>query len=139
MSFDFSVIPAPLEWPTYQNEELGYQIQYIPDWTVDEHGLTQPSREVIFYPANPEDFKVALSVSLDQRTLDVIQQVYADNSPQALPSQVELAGEQATLYMYPWGRIEVYVPHREKVFLIITDYADQTEYLQSIGSFEFLD
>ena len=136
---DFSVIPAPTEWPTYRNEELGYQIQYMPDWTIDEYGLTQPSKEVIFYPPNPENFKVALSVSLDQRTLEVIQQVYADNSPDAVPSQVELAGERAILYKYPWGRLEVYIAHQKKVYLISTDYGDQTEYLQAVGSFRFID
>ena len=136
---DFSVIPAPLEWPTYRNDELGYQIQYMPDWIVDEYGLSQTPKEVTFNPPDAEDFKVALSVSLDQRTLDAIQQLYADLQPEAVASEVELAGEQGILFRYPWGRVEVYLPHQGQVYLISTDYGDQVDHLQAVGSFRFID
>lgn len=138
-AIDFSVIPAPLEWPSYKNEDLGYQIQYMPEWTIDEHGLSQPVKEVIFYPSRPEDFKVALSVAVDLRTLKVIQQVYAEHQQEAISSEVELAGEQAILYWFPWGRVEVFVPHHDQVFVLSTDYGDQTEYLQALSSFRFIE
>lgn len=139
VAIDFSVIPAPLEWPTYRNEDLGYQIQYMPEWIIEEHGLSQRTKEVIFNPPYPEDFKVALSVALDERPLDVIRQLYAEIQPEALASEVELAGEEATLYMYPWGRVEVYVPHDGRVYVLSTDYGDQTEYLQPLASFRFIE
>jgi hypothetical protein len=135
---DFSGLGAPVEWPTYRNESLGYEIQYMPGWIVDESGLTQTPKEVIFNPPDGEDFKVALSISLDERPLDVIKLVYAENQPEATYSEIEFAGEQAILYMYPWGRIEIYVPHQGNIYLISSDYGDQMDHLQSVGSFRFI-
>ena len=51
---------------------------------------------------------------------------------------MELGGEQAILYKYHWGRVEVFIPHQGQVYLIGTDYGDQTEYLQAVGSFRFI-
>jgi hypothetical protein len=110
----------------------------MPEWIVDEYGLSQTPKEVTFNPPDAEDFKVALSVSLDQRTLEEIQQLYADLQPQAVASEAELAGEQGLLYRYPWGRVEVYLPHHGQVYLISTDYGDQTDHLQAVGSFRFI-
>jgi hypothetical protein len=135
---DFSVMPPPLEWPAYRNEELGYRINHNPEWTIDEHGLTQPSKEVIFYPPGGEDFKVALSVSLDQRTMEEIQSLYAELHPEAVLSVVDLGGEEAFLYAYPGGRVEVFLPRQRQVYLVSTDYGDQMEYLQALGSYRFL-
>jgi hypothetical protein len=135
---DFSGLGAPVEWPTYRNESLGYEIQYMPGWIVDGSGLTQTPKEVIFNPPDGEDFKVALSISLDERPLDVIKLVYAENQPEATYSEIEFAGEQAILYMYPWGRIEIYVPHQGNIYLISSDYGDQMDHLQSVGSFRFI-
>jgi hypothetical protein len=136
---DFSGRRPPVDWPVYENRELVYRVQYMPGWMVDESGLTQPTREVTFNPPQAGDFKVALSLSLDLRSLAEVEQAYHEHVPDAVRAEVALAREQGVLYTYPWGRIEIYLPHHGEVYVIATDYGGQEEYLQVVSSFQFID
>jgi hypothetical protein len=62
-----------------------------------------------------------LSIRLESRTLEQVQSAYAQNSPDALRSEVTFAGLPAVRYTHAWGRIEIFVSYQERLYLVSTD------------------
>jgi len=133
----FAGDPIPSGWPAYTNTELGYTLRYPSDWKVNEYGLTQLNKEVIFSSPEVKDFQSTLTVALDERSLEQIQQVYRENVTDAVRSETMFAGEPAIQYSYSWPHLEIYIQHAGKVYVVLTDETGSAEVRQSIGSFRF--
>ncbi len=128
--------------PTHQqftNFELGYSFFYPSDWTVDDYGLTQPNKEVLLYPASAEPFVAYFSVSIDNRSLAEIEELYALELPEVEKNDTSFAGQPAVQYAHPGGRLEYYVTHGGRIFLILTDRPNQEQVQGILKSLKFQD
>ena len=65
-------VPPPVTWLNYTSQVLQYFLEYHANWTIDEAGLSQANRKVLFSSLNPEPFITYVSVVVDGRTLDQI-------------------------------------------------------------------
>ena len=122
---------------TYTNTELKYQLNYPVDWQVNEDGLNQPNREVIFTPPGAAAFTTYFSVSLDERDIEAVRKVYQETLPEAVFSEITIAGQPAIQYTME-NRVEVYVPYQDQVYLIYTDQPAEQQVTNMFSSFQFL-
>lgn len=130
-----ATMPGPFR--NYSNTEAGYSLTLPPGWNVDEHGLSNPNREVIFYPGYAEPFVTYLSISLDFRTKNEIEDFYAQNVPDAFLENTVLNGYPGIKYAYNWGRVEYFIPYQDRLFLIFTDRPGDENVQQMLGSIKF--
>ncbi len=130
-----ATMPGPFR--NYSNTEAGYSLTIPPGWNVDEHGLSNPNREVIFYPGYAESFVTYLSISLDFRTKNEIEDFYAQNVPDAFLENTVLNGYPGIKYTYNWGRVEYFIPYQDRLFLIFTDRPGDGNVQQMLGSIKF--
>jgi hypothetical protein len=121
----------------YVNNELKYLLSYPVDWQVNEDGLSQPNKEVIFTPADAAAFTTYFSVLLDERDLENIRQVYQDTLPEAVFSEVTFAGQPAIMYTME-NRVEVYASYQDQVYLIYSDQPTDQRVSSMLSSFQFL-
>ncbi len=63
----------------YDNPKISVRVTLPPGWIIDEHGLSAPSKEVIFSPAEAEASVVYLSIRVDLRSIEDIEYEYAQN------------------------------------------------------------
>jgi hypothetical protein len=131
------VVTAPPPVRVYINAELGYSLVLPGDWTVEEVGMSAPNREVIFSPPNAEPFIAYLSISIDPRTLEQVEQSYLEQVPDAQKSSVSFAGETGLQYIFSYGRTEIFIPHQGKTFLIATDRPNLQDVRNLLSSFAF--
>jgi len=129
--------PVAANQATYANNELKYQLSYPADWQVDEKGLSQPNKEVIFSPRDAAAFTVYFSISLDERDLETVRQAYMENSPGAASSEITFAGQPAIQFSTE-NRVEVYVPYQERLYLIYSDQPLDEQVVSMFSSFQFL-
>lgn len=141
---DASPVPTITPIPTmpgpfrnYSNIEVGYSLTLPPGWNVDEYGMSNPNKEVQFYPGDAEPFVVYLNISLDSRTLDQIKDFYTQNVPDALFEDTVFNGYVGVKYTYNWGRVEYFIPYQNRLFLLTTDRPNDGNVQQMLGSFKF--
>lgn len=130
--------PPPVTWLNYNNQPLQYFLTYPSNWTVDETGLSTPNKEVLFSPPNPEPFLAYFSVSLDGRTLEQIQQSYAQHFPDIPPEWIDFAGQRALRYRFTDQRFELYAPGYYGTFRFASDRATLPEVPQMLSSFRYI-
>lgn len=128
----------PPAWQTYANADLGYSLEYPSNWQVDEYGLSQLSKEVLFSPPDPEPFIAYFSISLDGRTLEQIQQSYAEQFPNVSPEWIGFAGQRALQYRFSETRFERYVPLHHGVVRFASDRATLPEVQHMLSSFRVI-
>lgn len=131
-----ATMPGPFR--NYSNTEAGYSLTLPPGWNVDEHGLSNPNKEVIFYPGDAEPFVTYLSISLDFRTKNQIEDFYAQNVPDASLEDTVLNGYPGIKYAYNWGRVEYFISYQDRLFLILTDRPSDGNVQQMLGSIKFM-
>lgn len=139
-----SPTPTPQDetanWQTYTNADLGYSIKYPVGWQVDENGLQNSlSKEVIISPVDAEPFTSYLSISIDQRPLDLIRQVHSSSqAPIFIEKEISFAGQSAFQYTTANAdSAEIYIEHEGQVFLVSTSKFSSNEVQQSFSSFRF--
>ena len=130
--------PPPITWLNYTNRTARYFVEYPSNWTVDETGLSQPNKEVLFSPPNPEPFLAYFSVSLDGRTLEQIRQSYAQDFPNVLPEWIDFAGQRTLRYRFNDQRFELYAPGYDGTFRFTSDRATLPEVQQMLSSFRYI-
>ena len=122
-------------WLVYGNPAVAYTFEYPETWTVGE-GLTQANQEIVTTPPDGEAFVAYFSVSVDERTLEQIQAVYAETDAQI--TETQFAGQDALQYTDPnSSRVEYFVSYQGKIYLIRTDKADLPEVQHILASFMF--
>ncbi|NOH02698.1 MAG: hypothetical protein HND47_12430 [Chloroflexi bacterium] len=121
----------------YSNTEAGYSLTLPPGWNVDEYGLSNPNKEVLFYPGDAEPLITYLSISLDFRTKNQIEDFYAQNVPDASLEDTVINGYPGIKYTYNWGRVEYFIPYQDRLFLMITDRPRDGNVQQILGSIKF--
>lgn len=119
-------------WVNYTRPTLDYLIAHPADWLVAETG---PNHEVLFSPPNAEPFIVYFSISLDARSLEQIQQVYAQQYPNLPPEWVEFAGQRSLRYRFDAQRFELYAPLHHGVLRLASDRALLPEVHHMLNSF----
>ena len=129
--------PAAYTLLTYTNSELKYELQYPEGWQVNEDGLSQASKEVIFSPPQVEAFTIYFSVSIDGRDLQTVRQSYEENNPEAIFSEVVYAGQPAVMYTFE-NRVELFVPYQDRLYLLFSDQPQDPQVASIFGSFQFL-
>lgn len=110
----------------YNNSTMGYKLNLPGNWSIDENDMTNGlSKEVTFYPPNPEPFIAYLSVSLNYRSLDQVINLNEQNVPDATREDTLFNGYPGIRYTYRHQnsvyRIEYYIPFGGQLFLIATD------------------
>lgn len=130
-----ATMPGPFR--NYSNTEAGYSLTLPPGWNVDEQGLSNLNKEVIFYPGDAEPFVAYLSISLDFRTKNQIKDFYAQNMPDAFLEDTVLNGYPGIKYTYNWGRVEYFIPYQDRLFLIFTDRTGDENVQRIFGSIKF--
>jgi len=130
--------PPPITWLNYTNQTVQYFLEYPSNWTVDEAGLSQPNKEVLFSPPNPEPFLAYFSVSLDARTLEQIQQAYAQHFPNVPPEWIDFVGQRALRYRFSDQRFEIYAPGYYGTFRFASDRAAWPEVQHMLSSFRYI-
>ncbi len=130
-----ATMPGPFR--NYSNTEAGYSLTLPPGWNVDEQGLSNLNKEVIFYPGDAEPFVAYLSISLDFRTKNQIKDFYAQNMPDAFLEDTVLNGYPGIKYTYNWGRVEYFIPYQDRLFLIFTDRTGDENVQRMFGSIKF--
>lgn len=137
----FTPIPPIATMPgslrKYSNTEAGYSLTLPPGWNVDEYGLSNPNKEVLFYPGDTEPFITYLSISLDFRTLDQIKDLYAQSVPDAVREDTAFNGFAAVKYTFSYGRVEYYVQYQSRIYLIFTDKPMDGNVQQMLASIRF--
>lgn len=128
-------MPGPFS--NYSNSEAGYSLTIPSGWYVDEYGLSNRNKEVLFYPGYAEPFVTYLSISLDFRTLEQIKDSYAQSVPDAVREDITFKGFTAVKYTFPHGRIEYYVQHQSWIYMISTDKPADGNVQQMLGSITF--
>ncbi len=135
----FTPIPPPSFIRSYSNPEVGYKLGLPGDWIIDENGMVNSLyKDVIFSPPNAEPFIAYLSINLDYRTLDQIIASYAQYVPDALGANVDFHGYPGLKYTYPGGRIEYFITHSGKIFLIATDRPNDETVQSILMSIQFI-
>jgi hypothetical protein len=128
--------PPPVTWLNYSNQ--AYLLEYPSNWTVDEAGLSQSNKEVLFSPPNPEPFLAYFSVSIDGRTLEQIQQAYAQQLPGVPPVWIDFAGQRALRYRFSDQRFEIYAPGYYGTFRFASDRATLPEVQHMLSSLRYI-
>jgi hypothetical protein len=128
----------PITWLSYNNRALDYAIEYPSNWTVDEAGMSQANRAVLFSPPNPEPFVAYFSISIDGRTLEQIQQSYAEQFPNVPPEWIDFVGQRALQYRFSEMRFERYVPLHHGVVRFASDRAALSEVQHMLASFRVI-
>ena len=129
-------MPGPFR--NYSNTEVGYSLTVPPGWNVDEYGLSNPNKEVVFVPGNSEPFVAYLNILLDFRTLDQVKNLYAQSVPDAVFEDVVFNGYPGIKYTHThqgniW-RVEYFIPHQGKLLLLMTDRPNDGDVQQMLGS-----
>lgn len=129
-------MPGPFR--NYSNTEVGYSLTVPPGWNVDEYGLSNPNKEVVFVPGNSEPFVAYLNILLDFRTLDQVKNLYAQSVPDAVFEDVVFNGYPGIKYTYThqgniW-RVEYFIPHQGRLLLLMTDRPNDGDVQQMLGS-----
>ncbi len=130
--------PPPNTWLNYNNSTLQYFLEYPSNWTVDEAGMSQANKEVLFSPPNPEPFIAYFSISLDARTLEQIQQAYAQQFPGLTPVRIDYAGQRALQYRFSDQRFEIFAPLYFGTFRFASDRARLPEVQRMLSSFRYI-
>jgi hypothetical protein len=130
--------PPPITWLNYNNSTVQYFLEYPSNWTVDEAGLSQPNKEVLFSPSNPEPFLAYFSISLDSRTLQQIRQSYAQQFPNVPPEWIDFSGQRALRYRFNVQRVELYAPGYYGTFRFASDRATLSEVQHMLSSFRYI-
>jgi hypothetical protein len=130
--------PPPIAWLNYNNQTLHYFLVYPSNWAVDETGLSQPNKEVLFSPPNPEPFLAYFSIALDGRTLEQIRQSYDQHFPAVPPEWIDFAGQRALRYRFNDQRFELYAPGYYGTFRFASDRAMLPEVPQMLSSFRYV-
>lgn len=125
-------MPGPFR--NYVNTEAGYSMTVPPGWNVDEYGLANLNKEVVFVPGSPEPFITYLNILLDFRTLDQVKNLYAQSVPDAVFEDVVFNGYAGIKYTYNWGRVEYFIPHQGRLLLVMTDRPNDGDVQQMLGS-----
>jgi hypothetical protein len=114
-------------------------LEYPSNWTVDEAGLSQPNKEVLFSPSNPEPFLAYFSISLDSRTLEQIRQSYAQQFPNVPPEWIDFSGQRALRYRFNDQRFEIYTPGYYGTFRFASDRATlpEVQHMQAASAILF--
>ncbi len=129
---------APPPIVSYSNPVVGYKLGLPGDWLIDENGMVNSlNKEVVFSPPNAEPFIAYLSIGLDYRTLDQIIAAYTQYVPDALGANVDFHGYPGIKYTFPGGRIEYFITHGGKIFLIATDRPNDGVVQSIIQSIQF--
>lgn len=128
----------PVTWLNYNNSTLQYFLEYPSNWTVDEAGMSQANKEVLFSPPNPEPYLAYFSISLDSRTLEQIRQAYAQQFPNVLPEWIDFAGQRALQYRFSDQRFEIFAPLYFGTFRFASDRATLPEVQHMLSSFRYI-
>jgi hypothetical protein len=139
-----SPAPTPQDesanWETYTNTDLGYSIKYPNSWQVDESGLQNSlGKEVIINPPSAEPFTTYISVSIDQRPLDLIRQVHTSSqAPIFIEKEISFANQSAFQFRASNSdSVGIYIGHEDKIFLVSTSKFSSEKVQQSFSSFLF--
>ena len=131
-------------WKTYTHEELGYQIKYPSDWTINACDEKCASKEVIINPPDGEMFVGYISIYLSE-DLNYIRKTYKD--PEECDGnpyeEEEVLFTNKRAYHFFDGDLPesefIIVPHNNKNFNISTQKNNHPKVIQSLASFEFIE
>jgi len=132
--------PAPPSPPSHNqffNIEAGYWVTYPSDWILNDYGDSQPSKEIILSPVDAEPFTTYVSILIDPRSLEDIQRLYTNTTPDTLSIETTFAGLQAIQYTYTWGRIEIYIPYQGRIYMVSSDRPDLPEVKSILDNITF--
>lgn len=124
----------------YENEVLGYKLQYPEAWKVDEsHLVYQEKNELIIAPENAQDTARFVSLLIAPRSLDQIRKAQK-KIPEATEQKILFGQASAYEYIYsnkPATK-ELYIPSGTRVYLLHTDKYDLEEIQKVFESFRLL-
>lgn len=138
----FTMDPPPATTPVpstnYSNGTAGYSLTLPAGWNVDENGLANPNKEVLFYPGDADPLVTYLSISLDFRTKNQIKDFYAQHVSDAFLENTMINGYPGIKYTYNWGREEYFIPYQDRLFLVVSDRPGDENIQWMLGSLQFI-
>ena len=127
------------DWKTYTNTELGISVDYLANWTLEDNTKAYIKGVSIYNPADPPSMGNTgnfMEIIIDPRTnIEQIRGLY--NGSGTYREEIKTIGDQKA-YLYDRdGSVYVYIPYKNKIYLISAAPYPSENIQRSLSSLKF--